>query len=136
MKRFLVWIFIAFASIVSGQNLVLQSGPMLGPVTLRDCSIWFQTKAEATVQIAYSPIAETKVDYFSSKVVTKPENAYTGTIHLTNLQPGQKYEYKVMVDGKVVVQDSPLYFTTQQHWQFRNDPPDFSFAAGSYHNCY
>ena len=53
MRRFLIWIFIAFTTIASGQNPVLQSGPMLGPVTLRDCSIWFQTKAEATVQIAY-----------------------------------------------------------------------------------
>ena len=53
MRRFLIWIFIAFTTIASGQNPVLQSGPMLGPVTLRDCSIWFQTKTEATVQIAY-----------------------------------------------------------------------------------
>ena len=131
MRRFLIWIFIAFTTIASGQNPVLQSGPMLGPVTLRDCSIWFQTKAEATVQIAYNMVDGNKEENFSSKMVTQSEKAFTGTIHLTNLYPGTKYEYHILVDGKRVSTTAPFVFTTQEHWQFRNDPPDFSFAAGS-----
>jgi hypothetical protein len=35
------------------QKSLLQSGPMLGPVTLRDVTLWVQTKSEAKVHFTY-----------------------------------------------------------------------------------
>lgn len=113
------------------QHSYVQSGPMLGPITLRDASIWVQTIKEASVSIAYTELKKDETYTQTIKVNTKAEDGYTTAIHLTNLKPATAYQYKVIVDNIEQKFEYPLTFTTQQHWQFRADAPDFSFVAGS-----
>lgn len=120
-----------YSSTTVAQHPNVQSGPMLGPITLRDASIWVQTKEAANVVIGYKEVNDTKAFTHSTKAYTKQEDGYCVTIHLTDLKPATTYQYKVLVENQEQKFDYPLQFTTQQHWQFRNEPPDFSFAAGS-----
>jgi alkaline phosphatase D len=44
---------------------------------------------------------------------------------------GKKYEYEVLVNGKKMAFDYTLEFQTQELWQYRKDPPAFSFIFGT-----
>lgn len=113
------------------QKSLLQSGPMLGPVTLRDVTLWVQTKSEAKVHFTYQEKGLKSVSLKTPIIATKPESGFTATAHLPNLKTGTTYEYKVFINNQPVGFDYPLQFTTQEHWQFRKDPKDFSFVAAS-----
>ena len=47
------------------------------------------------------------------------------------VEMGKKYSYEVWIDGKKMNFDYPLEFQTQALWQYRTDPPNFTFAVGS-----
>lgn len=113
------------------QKSLLQSGPMLGPVTPRDVTLWLQTKSEANVHFTYREKGSKLNGVKSKSLKTIPEKGYTATIHLPNLKTGTTYEYNVFINNQPVVFSYPLEFKTQDHWQYRNDPPAFSFVAGS-----
>ena len=127
-----ILLMIFHQGILLSQTDKLQSGPMLGPVSLRSATIWVQTKEAATVQVKYqvlnSPNTQKKA---SDQVSTLKDNAYTTTIALSHLEPGTTYMYEVYINDRQISVAYPLQFTTQTHWQYRNDPPDFSFIAGS-----
>lgn len=126
-------ILLLFCSLNSAfcQGSRVKSGPMLGPVTLRNASIWLQTDAKADVKLEYRE-KDSKKDYRATELIsTKSEDAFTATFSLGDLVPGTAYEYRVIIDGKKIEARYPLEFKTQAHWQFRSDPPDFSFIAGS-----
>ncbi|MFZ1560488.1 MAG: alkaline phosphatase D family protein [Saprospiraceae bacterium] len=116
---------------LNAQKDVLKSGPMLGPVTLRDASIWVQCNQQAVVQILYKKKESTDVYKRSEKVQAIYENGFTATLHLTDLTPGTTYQYQLKLNNFTVSRPYPLEFTTQTHWQYRKDAPDFSFIAGS-----
>jgi alkaline phosphatase D len=44
---------------------------------------------------------------------------------------GKKYDYEVLVNGKKMAFDYALEFQTQDLWQYRHDPPAFSFIFGT-----
>jgi alkaline phosphatase D len=44
---------------------------------------------------------------------------------------GNTYEYKILLDGKEQKFSYPLKFKTKTLWEWRMDPPDFSFITGS-----
>ncbi|MFM2401649.1 MAG: hypothetical protein RI950_1166 [Bacteroidota bacterium] len=44
---------------------------------------------------------------------------------------GKKYEYEVYVNGKKIAFNYTLEFQTQDLWQYRHDPPAFSFIFGT-----
>ena len=113
------------------QKSMLQSGPMLGPVTLRDVTLWVQTKSEAKVHFTYQEKGLKSIPLKTPIITTKPDNAFTATVHLPNLKTGTTYEYKVFINNLPVSFEYPLQFTTQEHWQFRKDPKDFTFVAAS-----
>ncbi|MBL0099976.1 MAG: hypothetical protein IPP49_07950 [Saprospiraceae bacterium] len=50
------------------QQSLLQSGPMLGPVTLRDATLWVQTKEDAKVRFDYR-VKGSKSSYTLSETV-------------------------------------------------------------------
>jgi alkaline phosphatase D len=118
-------------SFTQAQADLLQSGPMLGPVTLRDASIWVQTNQPASVVIYYKEKGSKEVHQATTPHNTDAQAAHTVTVHLGGLKPGATYEYYFTINGKKVSRPYPMEFTTQQHWQFRTDPPNFSFIAGS-----
>ena len=125
----LVSIGFTFESV--SQKDVLQSGPMLGPVTLRDAAIWVQCKQTAEVQVWFKKKNSGETYSKSEKVKANYINGYAVSIHLTNLNPETTYQYLLKVNNVTISRPYPLEFTTQAHWQYRKDAPDFTFIAGS-----
>lgn len=109
----------------------IQSGPMVGYVDMREAAIWVQTKQAARVQIRYVEQGKTAPVFLSDPVQTNKGQAYTAHLIADRLMPGRPYQYTVLVDGKAVGLPYPTTFKTQPLWQFRTDPPNFTFALGS-----
>jgi alkaline phosphatase D len=130
-KISLIIVSFCWISAMQSQKNLLQSGPMVGQVTLRDVSLWVQTKGEANVAFTWNEKGNKTAKTKSQTVKTLSENGYTKTIHLTNLKPGTSYEYQLYINNQPVTLNYPTEFKTQEHWQFRRNPPDFTFVAGS-----
>lgn len=131
MKKYVyIFFFFSFVSIeISAQ--FIKSGPMLGYNTLREVGIWVQLESQGYVHIKYWP-ADNDIEAKTSETFySENYKANTATLAITNLEPGTKYNYKVIVDD-LESPTAPIYsFTTQKLWHWREDPPDFNFLAGS-----
>ena len=127
----LAFVYFLNSAFLSSQKSMLQSGPMLGPVTLRDATLWLQTKSAANIFFTYKEKGSQGTGNKSMVVKTMPEKGFTAAVHLPNLKTGTKYEYSVFINNQPVTFSYPLEFSTQEHWQYRKNPPDFSFVAAS-----
>lgn len=108
------------------------SGPMLGYVTHREVAIWAQLSSDdASLAIRYWPVDDPDTSWITDPVI--PGDGSWGAVELALiwLEPGTTYGYELIVDGEPVADDRALEFTTQQLWQWRTDPPEFSAAFGS-----
>lgn len=104
------------------------SGPMLGPMTTKDVTIWIQVREEAKLHIEYAEVGSTVV-YKSDIKKAKSTNDFIVTWHLFPLKENTSYQYRIINENSTI---SPQYtFKTPHHWRFRMDPPDFSFLTGS-----
>lgn len=111
-------------------NAGLQSGPMIGYEDMLEVMLWVQTKGTASVEFVYWDTTKPAVKYHTSMVFTKGP-AYTAKCIADQVQPGITYQYDVMIGGKKVALSYPTIFKTQSLWQWRSDPPAFSFVTGS-----
>ncbi|MEM6297841.1 MAG: alkaline phosphatase D family protein [Bacteroidota bacterium] len=130
--------FLSFALILLlssqafSQSDVLQSGPMVGYSTMREVLLWVQTKSSADVHFEYWEAGtDRKNARKTDKVRTQKDLAFVAKIVVTPLEPGKKFEYALFINDKEVKRPYPLKFQTQTLWQFRTDPPAFSFVFGS-----
>ncbi len=111
---------------------VIQAGPMLGYSDMREVLIWVQTTQEARVWAEFKPLSEPNAAWRRTEAIqTKSEDGFTGKIRALNLEPGTRYEYIIVVNGKKVNARHRQQFQTQDLWQWRKDPPNFTVAAGS-----
>lgn len=119
-------LFIAFA--VFAQPRII-SGPMLGPVELRDAKVWVEVSPEVkTVSLQYNKKGENKSKTVVYKGVLGNEfNPITFT--LGGLDFNTTYQYKLILNGKPTANGGE--FTTKDLWQWRKPAPDFSFLTGS-----
>ncbi len=109
----------------------LKSGPMMGYNTMREVGVWVQLENQGYVSIKYWPKDNDAEAQNSETFYSEDYKANTATISLTNLEPGTTYKYKVIVND-LESPTTPIYsFATQKLWQWREDPPEFSFLAGS-----
>ncbi|NKI33811.1 alkaline phosphatase family protein [Wenzhouxiangella sp. XN79A] len=122
-------LLVTLSAAAQAQQVV--AGPMPGHSAMRAVQVWIQTDAEAEVRLAYRPVGSAGDDRVSEAVVTDAAMAHAAEIDVTGLEPGTVYEYRVLLDGTAQAADQPLRFRTQPLWQWREDPPDFSFALGS-----
>jgi alkaline phosphatase D len=120
-----------FCEVSYAQHNLIKSGPMLGPVAMREAIIWVQTLDAANVRVSCRLTEKDAPWVVTQEVMTKADNAYIAHITLSMLEPGKSYEYEILVNGLKQKFDYPLQFRTQPLWQFRSDPPDFSFVTGS-----
>ena len=132
MKRFLLlvsglFIFQTFYC----QNSVLQSGPMVGYIEMKEALIWLQTTQKASVKIDYFTLDNPKEIFTSENYVSEKENGFTNHILLDKLQPGKKYKYSVYVDKKMIALPYETTFTSKKLWLWREDAPNFTVALGS-----
>lgn len=120
---------------------VLQSGPMVGYSDMREVMLWVQTKQPARVQIRYrevigpapgsSTASKPIPSYLTNEVRTEKQTVFTAHLLADQVEPGKKYEYDVLVEGRKVSLPYPTTFQTQSLWQWRTDPPAFRFGVGS-----
>ena len=116
----------------------ISAGPMLGPITHREATVWVQTAGAADVQIRYTVTGlpdggpTPRAAFITTEPITASSaNDHIATFRLTNLEPGWTYTYHVLVDGEEFSRPYPFSFTTQPLWQWRTDPPTFTAALGS-----
>jgi Phosphodiesterase/alkaline phosphatase D len=105
------------------------SGPMLGPVELRDAKVWVEVSPEVkSVSLQYNKKGEAKSRTISYKGTLGNEfNPLFFTVG--GLEFNTTYQYKIWVNGKAT--NATGEFTTKDLWQWRKPPPEFSFLTGS-----
>ncbi len=131
MKLPLVFVFIIISFLTQAQSDMLESGPMLGYVEMREALLWVQTKEPAAVQISWQARDVKTAPEQSPVIRTEKTMACIAKFALPYLEPGTSYRYDVLVNGQKVELDYPTEFTTQPLWQYREDPPEFTVATGS-----
>jgi alkaline phosphatase D len=122
-------IFLLFINAIYAQQELLQAGPMLGYSDFREVLIWVQTTEEAEVSIAYTDKNGQKT--FTQPHLTKEEDYFIAKIYPKPLEYGETYTYEILINNQTIDFDYDLEFETLELWQYRTDPPDFSFALGS-----
>ncbi len=116
---------------LQGQQNKLRSGPMVGYSEMREVLLWVQTRESARVQIFYREKGTQEEEAATAEVTTLAHNAFTAKLIADQLEPGRIYSYRLTIDGATVPLDYALEFRTQELWQWRHDPPAFTFALGS-----
>ncbi len=103
---------------------------MLGPVELRDAKVWVEVSPEVKItSLQYYKKGDTKS---SKTILYKGElgnefNPLQFTVG--GLDFNTTYEYKIWINGKATAKGGE--FTTKDLWQWRKQPPEFSFLTGS-----
>jgi alkaline phosphatase D len=113
------------------QQNIIQSGPMLGYIDMKETEIWLQTTKPVEVFIKYYPEANLSEVHYSNRVTTCYDEALTAHLFLDTLEPGTTYNYELYINNNKIRLKYPATFTTQKIWKWRTDPPDFKFAVGS-----
>jgi len=123
--------FLLFFHNLSAQGSLLQSGPMVGYSEMREVMLWVQTTESATVQFAYWPEGSPGQVRHTRLYTTFQEEAFTAHLVADEVEPGSRYGYQLYINGHSVKLNYPASFQTQALWQWRSDPPEFTFALGS-----
>ena len=131
MKKILIILFVLFAANLNAQNSKIQSGPMLGYSEMKEVIIWVQTKESCSVQVLYWNIKNEKQVHKTDEIRTKKSHAYTAKLIIDRVEPGNTYEYALLINNEPMVFSYPTTFKTQALWKYRGDPPNFSLATGS-----
>ena len=130
-QRSLVLVFLMIL-LASGWGQV-QSGPMIGHVSMRSAQLWIQTESPADVVVEYAERdeADSQTAWLQSDPVrTDKASALAAHVELNNLEPGTTYDVRFLIDGEWV-QGSDVVVHTQVLWDYRMDPPPFKFVTGS-----
>lgn len=116
-------------ALISYSQPRLISGPMLGPVELRDAKVWVEVSPEVkSVSLQVNKKGDTRIRSFNHKGILGNEFNPV-TIAIGGLEPNTTYEYRVFINGKTSNASGQL--TTKDLWQWRKPAPDFSFLTGS-----
>ncbi len=138
MRATILLTLLIFYSFISVAQPRIISGPMLGPVELRDAKVWMEVSPEVkTVSLQYykkarpdDPVgrgdARKAKTIFYKGELGNDFNPLSFTIG--GLDFNATYEYKISVNGIVTAKGGQ--FTTKDLWQWRKQPPEFSFLAG------
>lgn len=131
MRSFLLLLSVALVLPLTAQNSLLQSGPMLGYSEMREVVLWVQTTEAAEVQFAYWPENDKAAISLTEKAMTTKADAFTTKAIADEVEPGTNYTYELRLNGKAVKLPYLTQFQSQQLWQWRTDPPNFTVAVGS-----
>src|SRR5690606_1203557 len=112
------------------QNLI-QSGPMNCYSEMREALVWVQMNEACIVELVYWPDSLPENELRSRPVAADPEMAFATHLIADQVEPGGRYGYAIYANGKNQTTERDLYFKTQELWQYRKDPPDFTIAIGS-----
>ena len=101
---------------------------MIGHVSMRSVQLWIQTKDVENVFVKYKATNSSQWSKTAPQS-TSSESAFTAHVALDNLEPGTDYEVIFVVGGEDM--SEALDVRTQLLWDYRMDPPPFSFVTGS-----
>ena len=109
------------------------SGPMLGYRAHREVFLWLETKDAETVTLTYwlQGHPETTQSITHREVEAHPAGGQIHHFRPGLLKMGGIYDYKLVIDGEEQTLAAPATFATQNQWEWRTPPPDFSFILGS-----
>ncbi len=132
MRKILTFLLaLSFITTIFAQKEILQSGPMVGYSQMREVAIWVQTNETAVVQFVYWDKNNPGEKFETDIVTTNEDNFHMTTLIADEVAPGVEYEYQLMINGEAVDLGYRTEFQTQKLWQWREDPPSFSFGIGS-----
>lgn len=120
-----------FALVPASAGSALRSGPMLGPLEMREAKVWVQTTAPAVVRAVYAD--GEGAEHVSAAVETRTETAHTATLVLDQVEPGRAYTCTIEIDGAPAAGVDPLRFETPEFYHDRTPPPNFTVAVVSGH---
>lgn len=126
-----VLLFSGQLTTLSAQRALLQSGPMLGYVDMKEALLWAQTTQAASVHFEYWDKESPETKYLTEKVRTEKSTGYAAKCIADQVEPGRMYLYQLYINDIQVSLPYPTEFKTQALWQWRTDPPAFSVATGS-----
>jgi alkaline phosphatase D len=131
IPRFILMLVAIPAFMAAQGNMV--SGPMLGHQAKREATIWLETEGAKHVTLTYWPSdqPELKKSYTKRRLRPTPIAKQPLKFILPLLEPGQSYDYSIIIDKVLQKFDYPLTFKTQTLWEWREPPPQFSFLFGS-----
>lgn len=136
MKQILALLYLIVSNQVFSQgtqnDALLISGPMLGFVEHRSAYIWFEVSQEVkNASIRYWE--HNNIDFYYEADYKGPLGNPYNPVHfeLFNLKMNTPYQYSIVLNNKEVEKQKPYQFRTRDLWQYRKDPPDFSFMMGS-----
>jgi|KBSSwiStaDraftv2_1062776.scaffolds.fasta_scaffold21611_5 alkaline phosphatase D len=130
MRKIISLFITIFTSFFSLAQPRIISGPMLGPVEFRDAKVWIEVSPEVkSVSLQYKKkgITNTVKTILYKGELGNEFNPIQFTVG--GLDINTTYEYKIQINGKGTNYGGE--FTTKDLWQWRKDPPDFSFLTGS-----
>lgn len=131
LRHVLIVMLIGLSFNSFAQKELLSAGPMLGYSEMREVMLWVQTTKSAEVKILYTNIANPKQKKWTNTVVTQKDKAFTAHLLADVVEPGQKYSYELYINNKKITRPYKTEFQTLPIWEWRTDPPEFSFATGS-----
>ena len=131
MTRYIIVFSAAICfSIHSYSQKDIVAGPMPGYVELRTAKIWVEFQKNITQASIHYRAASSRSKVSTQKITLNGGEFNTAVFNLTGLEPGITYTYYISAGTNNKYQDSGTV-TTQEIWQFRKPPADFSFLAGS-----
>lgn len=110
---------------------LLAAGPMPAWSEATAAAIWVQTRQPCEAQIRFWPRDKPDSARLSKPVQTTREADLIAVFELRDLAFSARYDYELFLDGRLQRFQWPLSFSTQPHWRWRTDAPDFAFTLGS-----
>jgi alkaline phosphatase D len=133
MHRSLAWLPLLALTAIPLDAGRLVSGPMLGYVEHREAAVIVEVVETSEVAIEFSVDGDAapprRIVRYSPWV--SPGGTQPIRFVLTNLEPGKAYTYRVFIDGAEAERPWKLGFKTQDQFEWRRPPSDFSFLIGS-----
>jgi alkaline phosphatase D len=124
MRRLLLAVAFALAAPLQAHALSI----MHGFADMSGMTLWLQTERAARIAVELHPEGE-PAKRRRVEGATRAEDDFALHVRLTGLDPGTRYRYQVLVDGRPA--GEPGSFATQPLWQYRTDPPELAVAFGS-----
>jgi alkaline phosphatase D len=116
---------------IQGEAL-LQAGPMVGYIDVREAMLWVQTHQPALVHIRYHEQRNPEEVFESFPLATHDVEGCTAHILLVDLEPDTAYDYEVLINGVAAPRPYATTFRTRRFRPYdRYEAGNFSVALGS-----
>ena len=133
MKPTIRWLAVLLVTLGAccAQAAKLVAGPMAGASAMRGATLWLQADGPAVVVIEFWDRESPKLIRRTPAQRLDADNDFVAHVQVGGLEPGRRYGYRVLLDGKLQPVPQSLQFMTQALWQWRSDAPDWKLALGS-----